>query len=920
MTRKQTIYEFLRKMKSQRALDAIYTTEEIANAVGASRANVSSDLNRLFEERLVEKLPGWPVKYRASNAMFTPIPAVEKNKDALAEADEVFSGFVGHNGSMSMEIEKAKAAVLYPLNGLPLLIGGRTGVGKTTFAKLLYEYAKRAGRIGEDARFVSFNCADYSNNPQLIMAQLFGYAKGAYTGADDEKPGLVEAADGGVLFLDEVHRLPDTAQEMLFFLMDFSQYRRLGEADTTRTSHPIIIMATTEDKDSALLATFNRRIPISVTLPTLAQRSPFERFQLMKQLFLHEAIKLKLDCKADALTVKALLAYDCPGNVGQLENDIRVACARAYVECLMGRATQLNVSITDFPLHVKEGLRQIRSIYSDINLIATDLDIRVQDAPGVSDPSESFATEPETDIYDALERQYKTFSENIRDRDYLELAMTLDMESYIRDLMDRHGGETPQSPIDFLSPQAIEAAQKAEDIVKCELGVTLDERCRLIVASHLNTAISRIQSSKVIVCPVLGRVQEEQPAIFDTAKQVVLYMRNECGLSMPDDEIGFLANLLQRLISDAGSGQRGGLLVLCRGLGSASTMARVANTVLGKDFVRWLDVTDTYTDDSLKLSVEARLNELGNCGSYLILTDSASLVALCEAVGGKLEKPLYALDSISTSMVIEASVLLAERHASAQQVYHHLKQLEPSFNKLFEVETAKLVSGGQKRVIVTACISGCGAAVRLKKIIEDNFELSPAIEIVTMDTSSINALKNRIAELASVREIICVVGMDVGLEIAFPFISVEEFVVGDGIQRLSNILSSYHIRHRAQPEDADAEKATVFEDMFYNGKYLGSYLFYLDGDKMAPYLKHTIENIEKARGAMREGKRIMLGIHLCSMVERLMFDRAPENREAADAPTDLALALTPLTSTYHITVPEEEYDMIEQILRLVLDK
>ncbi|MEA4933034.1 MAG: sigma 54-interacting transcriptional regulator, partial [Lawsonibacter sp.] len=432
MIRKEMIYEFLRKMKSQSGLDAVYTTEEIANAIGASRANVSTDLNRLFGEQRVEKIPGWPVRYRASNALISPLPVTGRNPHKLADAEHVFDHYVGHNGSMSMEIEKAKAAVLYPLNGLPLLIGGKTGVGKTTFARILYEYARRAGRIAPEAKFVPFNCADYSTNPQLITAQLFGCVRGAYTGAEEDHTGLVDAADGGVLFLDEVHRLPATAQEMLFSLMDFSQYRRLGEVDTVRSSHPIIIMATTEERSSALLATFNRRVPVSITLPTLAERSPLERLQLIQQLFAHEASKLKLDLNADVLTVKTLLAYDCPGNVGQLENDIRVACAHAYVEYLLGKESCLSIRIADMPLHVKEGLRQIHGIYSDINLIATTLHICAQEADNLELASCLFTDEYCADIYDVLERQYQNYSSSTHDRDYIELAMTLDIDNYIR--------------------------------------------------------------------------------------------------------------------------------------------------------------------------------------------------------------------------------------------------------------------------------------------------------------------------------------------------------------------------------------------------------------------------------------------------------------------------------------------------------
>ena len=398
-------------------------------------------------------------------------------------------------------------------------------------------------------------------------------------------------------------------------------------------------------------------------------------------------------------------------------------------------------------------------------------------------------------------------------------------------------------------------------------------------------------------------------------------MRNECGLDMPDDEIGFIANLIGKLINDANSCENGGVLVLCHGLGSASTMAKVANTVLGKSFVSWLDLTDQQSDESIRLAVEVKLDEMGGCTGFLVLTDATVLTELCISVGQKIAKPLYALDNISTSMVIEAAMLVSEKNASVQQVYHHLKQFERSYNKLFEVETAKLVAGGQKRVIVTACISGCGAAVKLKKIIEDTFELPSDIEIVTMDIASVDALKSRITELSCVRNILCIVGMDVGLELAYPFISVEEFVLGSGIQRLSSILGDYDIRHRESGAEQPAPiSGSAFEDTFYTGRYLSSYLFYLDADKMLPYLKQATRDIESARGELHEGKRIMLGIHLCSMVERLIFDCPQKNKPAANPPADLMDALAPLASVYHIEIPQEEYDMIEQILNLVLNK
>ena len=140
----------------------------------------------------------------------------------------------------------------------------------------MYHFAIHVGTIQKDSPLVIFNCADYADNSELLLSQLFGYVKGAFTGADHEKSGLVEKADGGILFLDEVHRLPSEGQEMLFYLIDKGMYRKLGETDNTRTARLLIIAATTEDLDSYLLTTFRRRIPMLIDLPPLSERPLLE--------------------------------------------------------------------------------------------------------------------------------------------------------------------------------------------------------------------------------------------------------------------------------------------------------------------------------------------------------------------------------------------------------------------------------------------------------------------------------------------------------------------------------------------------------------------------------------------------------------------------------------------------------------------
>ena len=263
-----------------------------------------------------------------------PSPEYGEHAESAWEDDRAtaFSAFVGFDGSMKTQITRAQAAVLYPPRGLHCLIYGPSGVGKSFLAELMHEYACGTENFGKDAPYFEFNCADYADNPQLLLAQLFGYSKGAFTGASDNKKGVVELCNGGILFLDEVHRLPPEGQEILFYLMDKGRFRRLGEVDTQRESHVMVIAATTENPQSSLLLTFRRRIPMVIEIPSLKDRPAGEKLQFILRFFQWESRRLGKQIKIRQQALWCLLGGDCPGNVGQLKSDIQVCCAKAFLE------------------------------------------------------------------------------------------------------------------------------------------------------------------------------------------------------------------------------------------------------------------------------------------------------------------------------------------------------------------------------------------------------------------------------------------------------------------------------------------------------------------------------------------------------------------------------------------------------------
>src|SRR5581483_11439715 len=249
-------------------------------------------------------------------------PTVEATVQVGAVATS-FDTLIGGEEGLKVAIQQSKAAMLYPPRGLHTLLCGPSGVGKTTFARLMHSFALELHALPADAPFISFNCADYAGNPQLLMAHLFGVVRGAYTGADRDRDGLVEQAHRGILFLDEVHRLPPEGQEMLFYLMDRERFRRLGDV-RERQASLLLLAATTEDPNIVLLPTFRRRIPMTITLPGLHERTIMERYELIRAFFTAECSIIGTNIHVVPQVLRALLLYDCSGNIGQLRTDVQL--------------------------------------------------------------------------------------------------------------------------------------------------------------------------------------------------------------------------------------------------------------------------------------------------------------------------------------------------------------------------------------------------------------------------------------------------------------------------------------------------------------------------------------------------------------------------------------------------------------------
>ncbi|MCC6200442.1 MAG: sigma-54-dependent Fis family transcriptional regulator [Moraxellaceae bacterium] len=204
-----------------------------------------------------------------------------------------------------------------------VLIRGESGTGKELVARALHDQSPRAS-----GSMISVNCAAIPET--LIESELFGHEKGAFTGAQTQRKGLVEAADGGTLFLDEIGELPMEAQARLLRLIQEKEVRRIGATQTRRVDVRLVAATHRDLKKLASEGRFREDLyyrlnVVELLLPPLRERGE-DILELADKLLLRTCQRLGIDTLSfSAEAREAIRHYAWPGNVRELENAIERA-------------------------------------------------------------------------------------------------------------------------------------------------------------------------------------------------------------------------------------------------------------------------------------------------------------------------------------------------------------------------------------------------------------------------------------------------------------------------------------------------------------------------------------------------------------------------------------------------------------------
>lgn len=1014
MLRKDRILEALRSLCAQRPLqssvlrrDAGFSAEEVAVSAGVDRTNASRDLNLLFQEGKIERIPGRPVlfvvksppadsltehtgngngkvehvsHYRMQGVSVSssavPLQVMRESGKPPAVSASVYVGavvtsfetLIGGSEGLKVAVQQAKAAMLYPPRGLHTLLYGPSGVGKTTFARLMHSFAVELHALPADAPYISFNCADYAGNPQLLMAHLFGVVRGAYTGAERDREGLVEQANRGILFLDEVHRLPPEGQEMLFYLMDRERFRRLGEVKE-RQSSLLLLAATTEDPNTSLLPTFRRRIPMTITLPGLRERTMMERYELLRAFFTTECSSIGAHIHVAPQALRALMLYECPGNIGQLRTDVQLTCARAYLEFRTNNFSELNVHMGVLPDHVRRGLLRTAELNRALEPVA-----HLLDATHIFTPTGlSLDSLPESaqDLYDTISSELNMLRGSGLAENEINRLLHLNIQHYFQRFADEvaQGKQDGEGTASHLVDERIAGvSRRIVQYAEEQLARTFPEKLALVLAMHLTSTLEYLANGRQIVEPAIQSVRYTYPIEYEVARIALLQFRSTLGISLPESETDVLAVLLANADALLDSEQSTvGIVVAAHGRGIASGLAELANTLVGGTSVRWVELSLDQSPEELLGQVVQWVHVADQGGGVLLLVDFASLLSLGELVMRQTGIQVRSVAGVSAPLVVEAvRRAQSSRHVSLDQLSASLMPFRPvsepgnenalplarenGYSDEHHLVEANFVPSQQARVILSVCLTGFGSAAKIAELIEEHLPglRQQKVEIICMDINLSGKTEADVQRLVGNRQVVAVVGtINPHLE-AYPFIALTDFLFGDGIARLRTLLGGTLIDPALLQPSVSAQDALTLP--VYGGSTpreaeqtpvltqrsqlvreishtLSQRLLFLNPMRAMPLIDHMIELIEVEVGETFDIEVLAgLMLHLACILERgiqhkgLLVSEMVRTQVEQLFPRELSIcrrALQILSTQVARPLPDEEAYNIVGILRQV---
>ncbi len=817
----------------------------IANQLNISRNRASSILNNLVKEKKVIKINSRPV-------LFFDKTSIERNYKCnlpketfktMAELKEyldqdALEEIIGYDGSLENILFQSKAAVSYSDHGLPIMFVGESGTGKTFIAEKMVKYTRQNRIIQASAPFIHINCSEYSNNPDLFLANLFGSVKGAYTGAYKDSKGIIEEADQGYLFLDEVHALNRSCQEKLFQFMDQGNYHRVGDNETWLHADVRLLFATTEYPSTKFLTTFLRRIPVILRVPSLSERSKLEKIQVITFLMTEEERKLSKEITLSENALEYLLTAEFRGNIGELKNVFQLAIAnqsfltkrktiRLSLNSVSSERNRMDLKQEQIFLTVSELKNIVINYENNTEIISEILTILATD----------YTIEGGSHYAQWLKKLWETLThlhfknDQFPSEDQLILETALKNIFYTIESSNLHGYFT--------------FSKRMTDFK------TLTDSLYLFCSDSNYKLFQELEEAAYSAASSLNNILKKEAKIVD-------YVYEQFSKLLPLKNVRIYQLILFSFIdyysiSSTPNTHTG--IIMAHGSRVATEIANAVNTMLNSFIFEGIDLPLEANAKEAMLILKDKIKENQHAKKIAILTDMGSLTKIASEETAQ-QTDFIIVNSVNPPLALTIGNDLLQ-DASLKIMEANILEYTKNFSIDIREKNVK------KNAIICSCASGKDTDSKISAILKQAFTDENKMKIISIPYNDLFTKRNleKIREEFAIKFIIGTLDPDID---KIPFVSVGDLIANNANELFQYLLKDVYGRE----EIAEMTKKLLNEFTLTN---LVNELTILNPSKLLKLVTSAIDDLQMKLGfSIPINTCFGLYIHTCCMIERII--------------------------------------------------
>lgn len=828
-----------------------FTTIHISTSLNISRSLASQYLNELVKEAKVIKISSRPVYYFDREEiekkyhveiieteylnMMEFLKMINKNRPQLQD----FQKAIGNDSSLNYCIAQIKSALLYPSGGLPIILFGEKGCGKSYLVKLIHEFCINHTLLDKNARLIKMKVFK-SNHDDEHRKELFGYY--------DEKEncyrkGKIEESSGGILYIQDASNLSEHVQGKLSEYINTGKFTRENDEKMIIESNTRLILTCIEDPHQTLTQGLLLNIPVICNIPPLIRRNDDERRAFIVKFFKEEQERLDLSINISENMIAFLMNYQFENNLNELKKCVKTICAYAYADC--SSTAFMNVCMYHLPIQMLDRL--------SVHRVAKDEDKMIRIDRVGNDPQSNKIIV----MWDQFLMIYEEYKNSIKS--YLEEGQKILRYYYDIIIFQETYSDDRLSAIEKIVLDILSAVKSSRNInLPLNCGYVLT---RMIISSQKNNSIYKQWEidHKDVIKDCLEMMKNNMMNEYILSNLILKQIHTHLNIKLNDMNLIFLMLNISLYNKDIHSQDTVGI-ILSHGYSTASSIADAANSLLSTYVFEAIDMPldTTLQDVSTKLNVF--MNENRHIKNIILLVDMGSLEEIGSVIADSVN--VGVINNISTSLALNIGTKILQ-HCELEEILKIACEEAQCHYKV-------LSHAKKEKAIVFTNDAGILVSEKLSRLFQSSLPRNIDLKMIEYDYEEL--LKNGSSDFLFNKYDVVLMIKPYHLKLKnVNCVTLEEIMNFKDIEKVNYVLKAYLDKEEIEEFDQCLLKNFSMQSVMEN-------LTILNVSNLLDYVSDSINDLQHIMKRKFQSKTIVgIYIHICFLVERLVTKTALDN-------------------------------------------